>query len=97
MVVGSENVRYGMISPIRELDNPIFANRVNSGIITQCTGIIMPSRKNVIQGLASLNRSLPMANAAMEPISILSISVIPHTIKEFSVAIPSFPAVHENV
>ena len=86
-----------MMIPVRELDKPIFANLVNSGIITQCTGIIMPSRKNVIQGFASLKRSLPMAKAAMEPISILKTSVTPHTINEFNVAIPSFPAVHAKV
>ena len=97
MVVGRENVRYGIISPMRELDNPNFANLVNSGIITQCTGIIMPNRKNVIQGFASLKCSLLMAKAAIEPISILRINVIPHTIKELSVAAPSFPAVHAKL
>ena len=50
-----------------------------------------------MHGFASLKRSLPIANAAIEPISILKINVTAQTIKEFNVAIPSFPAVHANV
>jgi len=65
--------------------------------VTQCTGIIIPTKKNVMHGFASLNLSLPIANAAIEPINILRTNVTPHTIKELSVAIPSFPAVQANV
>ena len=97
IVTGNENVRYGSTSPTRLLDSPIFAKLVKSGIMTQCTGIIMPIIKKVMHGHASLQRSLPIANAAMEPMSILRTNVTPHTIKELSVAIPSFPAVHAKI
>jgi hypothetical protein len=45
MVTGSEKVRYGIIIPTSEFERFILAKRVNSGMSTQCTGIIMPSRK----------------------------------------------------
>ena len=97
MVRGREKVRYGNTRPVRVLDNPIFANLVNKGIITQCTGIIIPIRKYVSAAPENFQRNLPIAKAAIEPIIRLRISVTVHTINELSVAVPSLPAVHAKV
>ena len=57
----------------------------------------MPVRKYTKARCAPFQRIRAIPNAAMEPIIMLKISVIMQTINEFSVAIPSLPAVHANV
>ena len=94
IVIGRENVIYGIIRPTLELVNPSPAKRTNSGIRIQCTGTIIPIRKNVCAASDNFQRILAMANAAIAPKNRLTTSVIPQTSTEFTSAIPSLPIVH---
>ena len=75
-------------------DSPTFANLVNRGINTQCTGIIIPIMKYTITSPEIFHFILPMANETVEPRNMLSSRVMTHTKSEFTIAMPSFPAVH---
>ena len=70
---------------------------LNNGIKIQWIGIIIPIRKYVITAPDILKRSLPSAKLAIQPMIILRINAVTHTIAEFKVAIPSFPAVHAKI
>ena len=97
MVIGSENVIYGIIMPISVLLNLSDENCTNSGIRTVCTGIIIPIIKYVSTSLLSFQRIFAMANAAIAPKIMEKRSVIVHTINELRVAVPKCPIVHAKL